>query len=275
MEISRLKELSALNYLSQKILDENVEVYSRSIVEKVCERYFNGQIDLDKISTAIYNDVNCHHFVPERLKDVLISCLNTASIKFFEDGVISEEEEVMFADFLTEFDINLGDLPPKYIDSNIYRVVQLIFLKDLQKGEKPNFIIDDAPIVLTKGEFFVWLYRDITAYEEKTRSQWVGGSSGVSVRICKGVYYRMGQSKGQKVSTQYLDEIGRGVLVLTNKNMVFYSPMRSVKIPYKNIVALIPYSDGLEIQRQTNQKRLVLTGLDSWFIMNLLSTIEI
>ena len=69
--------------------------------------------------------------------------------------------------------------------------------------------------------------------------------------------------------------ISTGGLILTNKNMIFYSPSKSIKIPYKKIIALAPYSDGVEVHRQTNQKRLILTGFDAWFLMNLLSTVDI
>jgi len=270
IELNRLKELLAANYLPQKILDENLNSYSAGIIKEVCKQYFDEKIGLEAVADRLapYRDSN------KNFCDTLLDSLNTASSRFLEDGVISDEERSLFNNFVGEFGINIGELPSKYADSNIIKVKQLTFLKDLQNGEKPNFIVDAAPVILTKGEFFVWVYKGVTAYEERTKSEWVDRSGGASIRICKGVYYHVGQSKGHKVSTQYMAAVGTGFLMLTNKNIIFYSRSKSIKVAYKKIIALQPYSNGVEIQRETSQKRLVFSGFDSWFIMNLLSTLD-
>lgn len=270
VELNRLKELLAANYLPLNVLDENINSYSAGIIKDVCKQYFDEKIGLKALSDSLAT----YRYRNKDFSDTLLDNLNTASSKFLEDGIISDEERSLFNNFLGEFGINTGDLPSKYTDSNIIKVKQLTFLKDLQNGEKPNFIVDAAPVILTKGEFFVWVYKGVTAYEERTKSEWVGRSGGASIRICKGVYYYVGQSKGHKVSTQYMAAVGTGFLMLTNKNIIFYSRSKSIKVAYKKIIALQPYSDGVEIQRETSQKRLVFSGFDSWFIMNLLSTLD-
>lgn len=270
VELNRLRELSAANYLSQKILDENLNSYSEGFIKEKCKQYFDRKIE----SEAVADSLATYRYRNKDFRDILLDSLNTASRRFLEDGVISDEERSLFNNFVGEFGINIGELPSKYADSNIIKVKQLTFLKDLQNGKKPNFIVDAAPVILTRGEFFIWVYKGVTAYEERTKSEWVGRSGGASIRICKGVYYHVGQSKGHKVSTQYMAAVGTGFLMLTNKNIIFYSRSKSIKVAYKKIIALQPYSDGVEIQRETNQKRLVFSGFDSWFIMNLLSTLD-
>ena len=47
-----------------------------------------------------------------------------------------------------------------------------------------------------------------------------------------------------------------------------------IKIPYKKIIGVNPYSDGIEIHRDgATAKRLTMQGFDPWFLMNLLSMI--
>ena len=92
----------------------------------------------------------------------------------------------------------------------------------------------------------------------------------------KGVYYRIGQSKGKPVEHSYMDKVGVGQLIITNQNIIFYSQEKSIRIPFKKIVGLVPYSDGIEVQKDgENSKRMVFQGLDCWFIMNLLSQLSI
>lgn len=96
----------------------------------------------------------------------------------------------------------------------------------------------------------------------------------MSFRICKGVYYRTGGSKGHPVEHSTMQSLGTGTLYVTNKNLIFHSVMKGAKIPYKKIIGVTPYSDGLEINRDgANAKRLTMQGFDPWFIMNLLSMI--
>mgnify|MGYP004443426205 CR=1 len=65
---------------------------------------------------------------------------------------------------------------------------------------------------------------------------------------------------------------GIGDLIFTNKNLIFYSQDKSIKLPYKKILSLVPYSDGVEIQQDgTNARRVLFQGFDSWFFVNLMA----
>ena len=88
-----------------------------------------------------------------------------------------------------------------------------------------------------------------------------------SFRIMRGVYYRVGQSKGKPIEHSHMQSYGKGSLFVTSKNLIFYSAEKSVKIPYSKLVGITPYSDGIEIHKE-NSKRMAIQGLDPWFIMN-------
>jgi len=60
---------------------------------------------------------------------------------------------------------------------------------------------------------------------------------------------------------------GKGQLIVTSKNLIFYSPQKTLKVPYTKLVGITPYSDGIEIHKD-NSKRIAVQGLDPWFIMN-------
>ena len=96
----------------------------------------------------------------------------------------------------------------------------------------------------------------------------------MSFRICHGVYYRTGGSKGHAVEHTFMQPIGTGTLYVTNKNLIFHSMMKGIKIPYKKIIGVNPYSDGIEIHRDgATTKRLTMQGFDTWFLMNAMSMI--
>ncbi len=151
---------------------------------------------------------------------------------------------------------------------------QATILKSLQRGALPPSTIM-APIILAKGEQVVWAYEGVALYQEKIVREWVGRSQGISVRVMRGVYYRTGGMRGRPVERSTMECRGVGTLYVTNRNLIFYSPGGAVKVPFKKIIALTPYTDGVEVHRDgANQRRLTMQGFDPWFLLNLLSSLS-
>ena len=147
--------------------------------------------------------------------------------------------------------------------------------KDLQRGILPQKPLT-VPVMLSRDEAPLWIYDNVTMLQEKITREYVGGSRGMSYRICKGLTYRTGSFKGHPVERSFMDTIGVGQLVITNKNLFFHCPTASVKIPYKKLVGVTPYADGLEVHKEeAKPKRTVFQGFDAWFVMNVLNQVNI
>lgn len=202
--------------------------------------------------------------------------LDKAAHKYLSNGLITDSEQAHLDDFSMALGLPVNNLPAKYKGSDIEKMQQASILRRIQSGQFPpqnNFTV---PIMLASGEYIIWQYPNVTMYQEKITKEWVGRSSGWSYRVCKGVYYRTGGSKGHSIEHSSMENVGVGTLVLTNKNIIFYSLQKSSKVPYKKLIGVTPYSDGVELQKDgANAKRQVFQGFDSWFIMNLLSVINI
>ena len=113
-------------------------------------------------------------------------------------------------------------------------------------------------------------------WQEKIKKEFVGGHSGFTFRIVKGVNYRTGSFKGHPVEHSYMDNAGTGTLYITNKHIIFHSSEKSVKIPYKKIIGLNPYQDGMGVQQDgAKAKKLVFQGFDCSFVMNVMSFISV
>jgi hypothetical protein len=125
---------------------------------------------------------------------------------------------------------------------------------------------------LQKNEIVVWVFKDINYLEQKTRTHYVGGSQGVSMSVpgLKGVRYRVGNFKGERISTQETVDMGNGTLVVTNKHIYFTGASKTFKVAFNKIVSFTPYTNGVGIQRDalTAKPQSFITG-DGWFIYNL------
>ena len=187
-----------------------------------------------------------------------------------EDHVITNDEEEYLKEIMDICGLKTSD----FSNSNeMTKCAQSIILRKIKNNEdfSDTIQINGLPILLGKTEKPVWLYNGIFAYEEKTGKRYEGHSQGVSIRIAKGVYYRVGASKGYPVDYTYTSEIGRGALIVTTKNIIFYSPGRTIKSPINKIISITPYENGLTIQRDGRTRPIMLSGLDPWFIQNLIS----
>ena len=206
-----------------------------------------------------------------------LTALEKAAHKFLADGLITDSEQAQLDDFSNALHLPVNNLPIRFHGSDIEKIRQAAILRQIQRGQMPiQSLTTNLPIMLSSDEYIIWEYPKVTMYQEKITREWRGHSNGWSFRVARGIYYRTGGSKGHPVEHSAMEKAGTGSLVMTNKNIIFYSPLKSAKIPYKKIIGVIPFSDGIEIQKDgANAKRQVFQGFDSWFVMNLLSYITI
>ncbi len=153
------------------------------------------------------------------------------------------------------------------------KLVKAAVIRDLCEGKVPSRLQIDGqlPLVLQKGEQVIWVFKDAKYYESRTRTHYVGGSHGVSLRVMKGVYYRVGAFRGDPVQTTALVHVDTGLLVVTNKHLTFIGPQKSVRLKHEKIISCIPYSDGIGICRDaaTAKPQIFVTD-DGWFTYNVI-----
>jgi hypothetical protein len=83
--------------------------------------------------------------------------------------------------------------------------------------------LGDAPILLKKSEFPILVITNVGLVEMgREGGSYQGGSQGVSLRVMKGVSYRVGGHRGTFVPTpETLKVVDKGTAVVTNQRVVF------------------------------------------------------
>lgn len=209
------------------------------------------------------------------LENEYVKVFDQAVDRYLNDGIISTREEQMVARFLQFTSMQQARLNE---NKSLEKVLQSKVLEDILSGNKPKpriTIAGDFPFMLGKTENLIWLFRNITLHQQKVRREYVGRSSGVSVRIMKGVYYRTGGFKGHPVETTVMQRVGVGSVCLTDKNLYFSSPEKSLKIPYSKILSVESYSNGVGLQKDgVNDKPIFLENINSWFVYNVIANLK-
>ncbi|MGC8970992.1 MAG: hypothetical protein ACP5K2_02160 [bacterium] len=204
------------------------------------------------------------------LKDIILNAWEKALDNALMDKVITEDEENRLKDILFKFGFSIEELSSK---PSYLKLVKTLILRDILEGKIPNRVKIDGPFPfnLLKGETVIWIFSNVNYYQTRTYRHYTGSSQGVSIRVMKGVYYRVGGFKGYPIEESKLTLIDQGILCITNENIYFGGKLKSFRIPYNKIVSFTPYSDGIGIHRDSaNSKPEFFLTDDGWFTYNLL-----
>lgn len=217
-------------------------------------------------------EIRAEYYLRENdVRPLLVQGWESAVNRAFEDGVLSEEEEGNLVSVQKQWSLNQDELD---INGVFTKVVKGGVLRDLMEGEIPDRISVEGglPFNFQKSEKLIWVFQDTNYYEEKIRREFVGGSQGVSIRVAKGLYYRVGAFKGRSVTHDETVHAGTGMLAVTNKHLYFGGGSgKSFRIRLNKIVSFEAYSDGIGIMRDaaTAKPQSFSTG-DGWFTYNLI-----
>lgn len=250
-----------------------VDNFTQKLLKGFMVDFFTDNLSLTAAQSRCQRVISTLPISKESANEAYYYVLNKAAHNFLKDGLMSDDEQRKIDDYVSSLGLPLNDLPVQLRGSEIEKISQASILKSFEQGILPPKNIS-TPILLGKAESILWAFNGVSLFEEKVEREWVGRNRGMSFRICKGVYYRTGGSKGHAVEHSSMQQVGIGTLYVTNKNLVFHSMVKAIKIPYKKIVGITPYSDGIEIHRDgANVKRMTIQGFDPWFVMNLMSMI--
>jgi hypothetical protein len=233
----------------------------------------DGPLDAARFKVDAEEMARTGHLNGDEFRQVVVSGLTAALEKVLDDHVITRDENGRIEALAAQFGVAADDLPPEVQ----HRFVKANILRDIDEGRIPNRVAVDgiATPNLTRGEVIVWVFNPATLFVTRSRTKYVGGSRGVSVQLTKNVYYRVGAAKGEPVSTDYLAQEGVGGLFITNRNVTFIGPGKGMKLPFRKILSVQLYGDGIEVLRDgVNAKPSVFTIDDPPFAANLIARLS-
>jgi len=242
---------------------KGVMLFTEKVIE-ACE----GKIAIEKIENKLRGIQDTYLVTNEQVRPLLIKSWQSAVDKAFEDNLLSQEEESGLIKVSNKFGLTQNELD---FNGAFTKVVKGGLLRDLMEGKVPDRIeTGNLPFNLQKSEKVIWVFHNVKYFEQKTRRQYVGGSSGVSVRVAKGLYFRVGSFRGKTVESTETVHAGTGMLVITNKHLYFGGGSgKDFRIRLDKIVSFEPFSDGIGIQKEgvRAKPQMFETG-DGWFTYN-------
>lgn len=133
-------------------------------------------------------------------------------------------------------------------------------LGQIEDGDLPSV---DVPILLQRGEV-CHFSGEAARHEIKTVTKRInyGGPTG-SIKIMKGVRWRVGSIAVQRVTTDVMTQLDTGTLYVTSKRVFFDGTKKNISIPFGKITKFTVFKDGLQIEKEAG-KDLYFVSTSDW-----------
>lgn len=243
----------------------------RSKIPGLLSVALDGNKAVEQLQATVDEIARTHFISNADQRKLIISGIGQLIDKVLADHILTDAEASRIDELCHAFTLTGDDL-----GGAGRRLIQAHVLRDLDQGRIPDRIslIGSLSVNLARDEQLIWLFNDVTYLKTRTRTTYVGGSQGVSLRVAKGVYYRIGAMKGERVQTPHLTEEGCGTFLLTTGALYFSSTTTALKLPYRKILSLQRYGDGIQIIRDRANARpeaFLMSEDDAWFSANVIA----
>ena len=248
--------------------------HALSEMQEAVSRTINGAIAVDALKPMLFEIARRGPVSEEEIRSLVITSWEATVHQFLEQRVLTQSEEAGLDALQKEFDLTQDELNRH---GAFMSLTKAVVLREVLEGKLPTRVKFqwDVQFNFQKNESPLWAFNHVAYLEDKTKTMYVGRSQGMSIKICKGVYYRVGAFKGQPVSQTELVHVDTGPLAITTKHIYFAGSRKAVNIPHAKVVTFTPYSDGVGIMRDgANAKRQVFVTGDGWFTYNLLTNVS-
>jgi len=156
------------------------------------------------------------------------------------DGSLTEAEEKEIQEI--QFFLLV---PDSQIVRNRQELERLRLLREIEEGKLPT--THAVGLVLQAEEIAYCREQAFIIEERVTDREYVGGSQGISLRIAKGLSYRIGSYKGHLISRTGIVQVSRGDLVVTNQRIIFRGDRKGFNIKLDKVLGVDVLADGLRI----------------------------
>lgn len=248
-EINELRHLKLILSLNDGCVKEIHNQVVSDIYKNEFQKIINdGKIEEDEIVflEKLKNDLQ----LPDDISDELSSQVRGDFVRNVLENIVSYGE--LSPDDERQFDLLCKNLHVtiKLDEGKRNQLNRLKYLWQIENGEIPSI---DVTLSLENGEK-CYFQSNCKWFEMRTVTRRVNYSGATaSISIMKGVRYRIGTISPRRVTNEELTEIESGKIYLTNKRIIFIGGNRNLTVRLPKILSFIPYTDGVEICKDSGR----------------------
>ncbi len=249
------KKLSFLSSLGTSICKECTLKQKEEEAQKKAKLYSERTKIMQEIVATKSVDDKQLEILKKHPKHDLIELYNEIFENFESDDELDENELESLQTIKSSLDLSNEDVN---YETRVMPYHYVYMIKHENQLPTVNFsYADDASsVILKKGEEAHFATPSVLKELKTINLGYQGGSRGVSIRVMKGVSYRVGSHSGHVKKEEKLVESSRGYLLLTNKR-IFLHPFpgcKPVSIPLNKVLSYNCFTNGIELYKDGRQK---------------------
>lgn len=118
----------------------------------------------------------------------------------------------------------------------------------------------DVGLILGRGEVCHWTSKaELMQMKRVTVGISYGGLSG-SIRIMRGLSWRMGSYRGRRETSDEVVSIDSGDVFITNRRVIFNGPLKNLVIRLEKVIDLNAYKNAIQVEQAT--------GISPYFVLS-------
>jgi len=222
------------------------------------------ELVLEAVSDGILTQEDIHRIESKRQKlGLSIDDMRTFRTMVYMTAVKAVQKDKRLtpaeAESLSRIAEHFG-VEPTTVERTQRHLAKYRLLYEIEQGNLPYVTVPG--LVLQKGEECFWSEPGELLEERVVRRRYGGGSSGFSVRLAKGVYWRVGGHRGSIQRETELQAVSVGELILTNKRLIFRGDRKNVNAKWDKLLAVNVFLDGLQVSLVNRQKPILIRFRD-------------
>jgi hypothetical protein len=229
-------------------------VYERALRQAVAGQFTAAdKVRLDQMAAAL-------RLRDGRARELYSAAAHTALQSALDSAVAHRRYSASDEQHLQELADALG--AKLQIDPNTTTLLgRFRVLGQIDEGHLPSCTV---PILLQHGEICHQAIAGIAYKELRTVTKRINYSGPTaSIKIMKGLRWRIGSVALQRVTQDVMTEIDRVDVYITSKKVFLKGLKKGTSIPLTKVVHFIVYSDGLQIEKESG-KDVYLIGSGDW-----------
>ncbi|MBK8305259.1 MAG: hypothetical protein IPK98_18480 [Chloracidobacterium sp.] len=234
-------------FLKKKLRKEQLEALNSTLWRAIADGKITDE-ELGEINGYFYDSELTTEEIQKAQADVFSQLVYQA----IADRRVSDEEFRSLEHIADRF--SLSDQTRQWMQQQIqyFRVFNHIEAG----GDLPSVI--PGSVIMQKNEICHLSVPGILYEERVVRSTYQGGSRGVSLRVMKGVSFRVGAHRGQIQSERALVPVSQGVFNVTNQRLVFSGDAKSNSTAYPKLLDFQVYADAIQYSITSRQKPVIV-----------------
>jgi hypothetical protein len=267
LEKSELVKIKSFFQLSEESIKKIKAKYARSAVNEFSKmKLIDKQLTDDEVGEieafAKELDISPHEVKKINQRNAA-DLYQTALKQIVSDKLVTYQEQEQLKDLAVQLRISQTEIGIDRKLRNNYDF--LVLMNALDHGYLPQ--VKSPSIVLQKSETAYLEIKAELLVSKVVTTGYSRGNRGVSIRVMKGLSYRVGSSRSTPI-TQQVDTKFAGVFAITSKRVVFAASQKAFSIPFSQLISFVPYSDGIALQKNNKERMLQFSDSNTAEIAN-------